>query len=107
MSDLFKFLIVVAAGLFYTAGDISARWWGQSPASLGRFGTMVLAGTLGYVLFGLLSRDVEFSRVAIWVSISLTSFSCLSGVLFFGDVLTSGKVIAFALAMAAAYFSVR
>lgn len=107
MSDLTKLSLVLLSGLLFTSGDVAARHWGEQPTSLFRILILVIVGTAAYFVFGILTRHAEFSKVAIWVSISLTTTSCLVGLIWFGDEVTKGKAIAFSLALIAAYFSVK
>ena len=98
--------LVVAIGVLFTVGDISARSWGIN-RTFPYFMGMVFAATTGYALFGILTTDAEFSKATIWVSIALTTFSCFYGVLFLGDPMTRYKSLALVLALTAAFFSAK
>lgn len=100
------FGLVLISGAFFSLGDIVARKWSEDISSIRWLLALVLVGTLAYTTIGLLMRHAEFTKVAIWVSITLTSFSCLYGVLVLGDPVTPAKVGAVGLALGAAYLSV-
>jgi multidrug transporter EmrE-like cation transporter len=98
--------LVVIAGVLFALGDVVARAWGKT-FHWKWYLAIILVATAAYSVFGYLARDNEFSRAAIWVSISLTLCSCTIGILFYKDPLTYSKVLALVAALFAAYLSVQ
>lgn len=99
-------MLVIVAGLLFALGDVVARAWGKSLLWKWFFAVIIVA-TMAYSVFGYLARDNEFSKVAIWVSISLTICSCTIGILFYKDPLNLSKILALVAALAAAILSVQ
>jgi hypothetical protein len=98
--------IVLLSGALFSLGDIAAQRWSKDLTSLTWFLIMLVVGTAAYAVFGFLMRYAEFSKVSIWTSITLTSLSCLYGLLVLRDSWTVYKIAAFFFAMIAAYLSV-
>jgi multidrug transporter EmrE-like cation transporter len=99
-------LLVILAGVVFSMGDVVSRAWGKS-LQLKWFVAMIVVATMAYSVFGVLARENEFSKSAIWVSISLTISSCILGVLVYKDPLTYSKLLALMAALLAAWLSVQ